>query len=68
MRLEKRLHVKTAELTSLQKKVSDIMIDPPGHTPNSTHSYSYSLTHRVATLIPNHLNDSSRLKENIIPQ
>ena len=57
MVLENRLRVRTAELTSLQKKVNRLLAEPPDHTSS----------HRVTT--PTHLiSDISFLKENIIPK
>ena len=62
MILENRLRVKSAELANLQRKVNHLLAEPTtGHTPSSS-----SLT--TPPLGPNHLNNTSLLKENIIPK
>ena len=62
--------MKTTEFDLLQKKVNDLMREPPDHTHNSPvleliHAHSKWLT--PPTHLP-HVNAVSLLKENVIPK
>jgi chromosome segregation ATPase len=68
MVLEIRLRVKTTELANLQKKVTHLLTEPPTtHTPKSSPSSSSS-SFTTPSIGPHHLNNTSLLKENIVPK
>lgn len=64
MTLETRLRVKTAELAALQKKVQHVLIEPQGHTPNSTSLH----IHKKTATSTHHINSVPFLKENVVPK
>lgn len=66
--LENRLRIKTAELATLQKRVNNLLIEPQGHTPNSTPLYPHTKRVTTPTNLPRLISDVSFLKENIIPK
>lgn len=65
MTLETRLRVKTAELAALQRKVQHVLIEPQGHTPNSTSLYTH---HKKTATSTHHINSVPFLKENVVPK